>query len=59
MGIAPTGNKITIMAVAIYRVVNGKLAEGRFISDQSDFYKQLGVMEITEKGKKFFPEDVK
>jgi predicted ester cyclase len=58
-GLAPTGNKITMAAVAIYRIVNGKLVEGRFISESLDFLKQLGALEFTEKGKKLFPEDVK
>ena len=59
MGIAPTGNKITATAVAIYRIVNGKLVEGWFVTDSTDMFKQLGAIEYTEKGKKLFPEDVK
>ena len=59
LGLAPTGNKITAKAVAIYRIANGKLVEGRFITDQLDLLKQLGAIEYTEKGKKLFPEDVK
>jgi predicted ester cyclase len=58
-GFAPTGNKITMLAVAIYRLVNGKLVEGRFIHDSMDFFKQLGAIEYTEKGNKLFSEDVK
>ena len=59
MGIAPTGKKVTTMMVDIYRIVNGKHVEGRFITDQLAFLKQLGIIEYTEKGKKLFPEDVK
>ena len=59
IGLAPTGKKITTTAVAIYRIVNGKLVEGRFLTDELAFLKQLGVVEYTEKGKKLFPEDVK
>jgi len=59
MGLAPTGKKITMMAVAIYRIVNGKLVEGRFINDALDMFKQIGAIEYTEKGKKLFPEDAK
>jgi len=59
MGIAPTGKKVTSEMVDIYRIVNGKHVEGRFVTDQLDFLKQLGVIEYTEKGKKLFPEDVK
>ena len=58
-GLAPTGKKVTMTAVAIYRIVNGKLVEGRFVNDILDFYKELGVIEYTEKGKKLFPEDAK
>ncbi|MFX1250531.1 MAG: ester cyclase [Promethearchaeota archaeon] len=56
LGLAPTGKKVTLTAVAIYRIANEKIVEGRFITDQLDFLKQLGVIEITEKGKAFFPE---
>ncbi|MCP8306400.1 MAG: ester cyclase, partial [archaeon] len=42
-----------------YRIVNGKLVEGRFINDGLDMLKQIGAIEYTEKGKKLFPEDVK
>ena len=58
-GLAPTGNKVTMKAVAIYRIVNGKLVEGWFINDGLDMFKQIGTIEYTEKGKKLFPEDVK
>ncbi|MCP8304029.1 MAG: ester cyclase [archaeon] len=58
-GLAPTGKKVTMTAVAIYRIVNGKLVEGRFINDGLDMLKQIGAIEYTEKGKKLFPEDVK
>ena len=59
MGIAPTGKKVTSEMVDIYRIVNGKHVEGRFVTDQLDFLKQLGAIEYTEQGKKLFPEDVK
>jgi len=55
----PTGKKITTMAVDIYRIVNGKLVEYWNVSDGTDFQKQLGLIEYTEKGKKLFPEDAK
>jgi steroid delta-isomerase-like uncharacterized protein len=59
MGMPPTGKKLTTEMVDIYRIVNGKHVEGRFVVDQLDFLKKLGVIEYTEKGKKLFPEDVK
>jgi steroid delta-isomerase-like uncharacterized protein len=58
LGLAPTGKKITTMLIAIYRIVNGKIVEGRFFADQLAFLKPLGAIEYTEKGKKLFPEDV-
>jgi len=59
MGIAPTGKTLTTEMVDIYRIVDGKHVEGRFIVDQLDFLKELGVIEYTEQGKKIFQEDVK
>ena len=60
LGLAPTGKKITCMAIDIYRIVNGKIAWGRRVpTPDLGFFKQLGVIEYTEKGKKLFPEDVK
>jgi len=59
MGIPPTGKKVTTEMVDIYRIVNGKHVEGRFVVDQLDFLKKLGLVEYTEKGKKLFPEDAK
>jgi C-1 hydroxylase len=59
LGLPPTGKKVTMRAVAIYRVVNGKLVEGWFINDGLDMFKQIGAIKITEKGKQLFPEDAK
>lgn len=54
-GLAPTGKKITWEAVSIWRIVDGKITEMWAFSDELSFYKQLGVIEYTEKGKKLFP----
>jgi len=54
-GIAPTGKKFTMTTVSIYRIVEGKVAERKSVFDALDFYKQLGVIEYTEKAKKLFP----
>jgi len=59
MGLAPTGKKITSKGVDIYRIVNGKLAEYWNVTDNVNIFKQIGAIEITEKGKKLFPEDAK
>jgi len=51
MTLAPTGKKFTVTAVNIKRIVNGKIVESWAVYDFLDFYKQLGVIEYTEKGK--------
>ncbi|MBY8998546.1 MAG: ester cyclase [Candidatus Thorarchaeota archaeon] len=58
-GLPPTGNKVTTMAVDIYRIVNGKIVEGRNLTNDLAILKPLGAIEYTERGKKLFPEDVK
>ena len=58
-GLAPTGKKFAITAVHNFRIVNGKVVEDIFsVSDDLKFYKQLGVIEPTEKAKKLFPRDL-
>jgi C-1 hydroxylase len=54
MGLAPTGKKITSKAVDIYRIANGKLAEYWNVTDNVNIFKQIGAIEITEKGKNAF-----
>lgn len=58
VSLPPTGKKVTMMMVFIWRIVNGRLAEGWEVDSELDFLKQLGVIEYTEKGKKIFPEDL-
>jgi len=62
LGFAPTGKKITVRGVNIWRIVDGKLVEGwtdfNFYRDDLNLFKQLGIIEYTEKAKKLFPEDV-
>jgi len=55
--LVPTGEKITYMAVNIWRVVNGKIVERKTVSDLLAFLTQLGLIEPTEKGKKLFPSE--
>ena len=55
-GIAPTGKKFAMTAFSIFRIVEGKVAERETVYDMLDFYKQLGVIQYTEKAKKLFPE---
>jgi len=59
LGLAPTGKKIAVTAVHNFRIVNGKVVEDFSVSDDLAFYKQLGVIEPTEKAKKLFPKDFK
>ena len=59
LGFAPTGKKVTSKNVDTYRIVNGKLAEYWNVTDASDFNRQLGIIEYTEKGKNLFSKDVK
>ena len=47
----PTGKKTTVMMVFIWRIADGKLAEGWEVDDNLEFLKQLGVVGYTEKGK--------
>ena len=56
--LAPTGKKFTIRASLIFRIVDGKIAEKTSaVYDWMDSYKQLGIIEYTEKAKKLFPEE--
>ncbi len=54
LGMAPTGKKITTTAFDIFRIVDGKIVEGRFATDELSFLLPLGVIDYTEKGKKLF-----
>jgi predicted ester cyclase len=50
--IPPTGNKVILNMVFIWRIVNGKLVEGWEVDADLDFLERLGIIEYTEKGKK-------
>jgi predicted ester cyclase len=55
--LAPTGKKITMSLVDIFRIVDGKVVDWIWeIYDGFDFLKQLGLIEYTEKAKKLVPE---
>jgi len=53
LGLAPTGKKVILKAVQIWRIVDGKVVAKESIGDLLDVFKQLGVIEYTEKAKKF------
>jgi len=44
--------------VNFWHIVDGKVMEKEGVYDQLGFFKQLGVIEYTEKAKKLFPEHV-
>ena len=52
-GLAPTGKKITIRNVCIYRIVDGKIVEGwtdyNFYGDILDSFEKIGLIEYKEK----------
>jgi C-1 hydroxylase len=49
----PTGNKIEMNMIFIWRLRNGKLVEGWEVDDNLEILKQMGVVEYTEAGKEF------
>ena len=51
-----TGKKVRMEMVFIWRIIDGKLIEGREVDESVDFLRQLGLVEYTEKGKKVFAE---
>jgi predicted ester cyclase len=53
VSVPPTGNKITMNMVFIWRLENGKLVEGWEVDDNLEILKQMGVVEYTQEGKKF------
>lgn len=53
-GIAPTGKTFTETSVDIFRIVNGKLIEGWNVTNELDFYKQIGAIEYTRQGQQLF-----
>jgi C-1 hydroxylase len=54
--LSPTGKKVTIVMVFNFRIVKGKLVESGEVDDQLDFFKQLGLIEYTENGKKILSD---
>ncbi|MHA2373335.1 MAG: ester cyclase [Candidatus Thorarchaeota archaeon] len=53
VSVPPTGNKITMNMVFIWRISDGKLVEGWEVDDNLEILKQIGVVEYTEIGKEF------
>ena len=51
VSLSPTGKKVTLNMVFIWRITKGQLVEGWEVDADLGFLKQLGVIEYTEKGK--------
>ena len=54
--LVPTDKKTKFTYVGLYHIVDGKIAERRSIHALVEFYKDIGVIEYTEKAKQLFPE---
>jgi len=52
-GLAPTGKKITIKMVQMWRLVDGKVVAKDTITDSLDTFIKLGIIKYTEKAKEF------
>jgi predicted ester cyclase len=53
VSVPPTGNKIEMNMVFIWRLKDGKLVEGWEVDDNLEILKQMGVVDYTEAGKEF------
>jgi predicted ester cyclase len=53
VSVPPTGNKIDMNMVFIWRLENGRLIEGWEVDDNLEILKQMGVVDYTESGKEF------
>lgn len=53
----PTGRAVTMPMVFIWRIADGRLAEGWEVDSEVDFLRNIGVLAYTEKGKTIFPDD--
>lgn len=48
----PTGKKVSMRMVFLWRIADGRLAEGWEVDEDLDFLEKLGAVEFTERGKK-------
>jgi predicted ester cyclase len=44
MGVQPTGKRVTMTGISIYRIADGKVIEDWHVTDNLGFQKQLGVV---------------
>lgn len=54
----PTGRKVTMTMVFMWRISDGRFVEGWEVDSEVDFFRQLGLIEYTKKGRDLFAEDV-
>ena len=59
VALPPTGRKVSLMMVFIWRIADGRLTEGWEVDSDLDFLRQLGVIEYTGIGRKIFEEDIR
>ncbi len=45
LGVAPTGKRVRMSGIAIYRIAGGKIVEEWSVSDRLTFHRQLGLIE--------------
>ena len=50
-GLAPTRKKVNFRAVQMWRLENGKVVSKDTVSDSLNFFRELGVIEYTDKAK--------
>ena len=55
--VPPTGNRSTVRSIQIWRIEDGKVVEQESVYDELDLYKQLGLIEPTERGRVLFAAD--
>jgi len=58
LGLAPTAKKVTTKAVQMWRIDKGKVVAKDTIMDYLGTFIKLGVIEYTEKAKKFLLSDI-
>ena len=45
LGVTPTGKRVRMSGIAIYRIADGKIVEEWSVSDRLTFHRQLGLIE--------------
>jgi len=53
----PTGRAVILPMVFIWRIADGRLAEGWEVDSEVDFLRNIGVLAYTENGRDIFSDD--